>query len=40
MLYIEFNIYGQTNKKLNRELKIKSPLEMLLSIVSTYMVKI
>jgi hypothetical protein len=31
MLYIEFNIYGETNKESNRELKIKVPLEMLLS---------
>jgi hypothetical protein len=30
MLYIEFNIYGETNKKSNRELKIKSILKMLL----------
>jgi hypothetical protein len=29
MLYIEFNIYGKTNKESNRELKIKSLLEML-----------
>jgi hypothetical protein len=30
MIYIEFNIYGETNKKLNKESKIKSLLEMLL----------
>jgi hypothetical protein len=30
MLYIQFNLYGETNKKSNRELKIKSLLEMLL----------
>jgi hypothetical protein len=30
MLYIEFNIYGETNKESNRELKIKSLFEMLL----------
>jgi hypothetical protein len=30
MLYIEFNIYEETTKELNRELKIKSLLEMLL----------
>jgi hypothetical protein len=29
MLYIEFNIYGETNKELNIESKIKSLLEML-----------
>jgi hypothetical protein len=29
MLYIEFNIYGETNKESNRESKIKSILEML-----------
>jgi hypothetical protein len=29
MLYIEFNIYRETNKESNRELKIKSFLEML-----------
>jgi hypothetical protein len=29
MLYIEFNIYGETNKESNRESKIKSLLEML-----------
>jgi hypothetical protein len=29
MLYIDFNIYGETNKESNRELKIKSLLEML-----------
>jgi hypothetical protein len=29
MLYIEFNIYGETNKMSNIELKIKSLLEML-----------
>jgi hypothetical protein len=30
MLYIEFNIYEETNKELNKESKIKSVLEMLL----------
>jgi hypothetical protein len=30
MLYIEFNIYRETNKESNRESKIKSHLEMLL----------
>jgi hypothetical protein len=29
MLYIEFDIYGETNKESNRELKIKSLLKML-----------
>jgi hypothetical protein len=33
MLYIEFNIYKETNKESNRELKIKSLLEMLLGWV-------
>jgi hypothetical protein len=30
MLYIEFNLYGETNKESNRELKIKSLLKLLL----------
>jgi hypothetical protein len=29
MLYMEFNIYEETNKKSNKESKIKSLLEML-----------
>jgi hypothetical protein len=29
MLYIEFNVYGETNKESNRESKLKSLLEML-----------
>jgi hypothetical protein len=29
VLYIELNIYRETNKESNRELKIKSLLEML-----------
>jgi hypothetical protein len=29
MLYIEFNLYGETNTELNRESKVKSLLEML-----------
>jgi hypothetical protein len=29
MLYIEFNIYGDTNKESNKDSKIKSLLEML-----------
>jgi hypothetical protein len=29
MLYRDFNIYRETNKELNREVKIKSLLEML-----------
>jgi hypothetical protein len=29
MLYIEFNIYGETNKESNKESKIMSLLEML-----------
>jgi hypothetical protein len=32
MLYIEFNLYGETNKELNRESKIKSLLDMLLPL--------
>jgi hypothetical protein len=30
MLYIELNLYEEANKESNRELKIKSLLEMLL----------
>jgi hypothetical protein len=29
MLYIEFNLYGETSKESNRESKVKSLLEML-----------
>jgi hypothetical protein len=29
MLYIQFNLYGEINKKSNRESKIKSLLEIL-----------
>jgi hypothetical protein len=33
MLYIKFNIYGETNKKSNKESEIKSLLEILLLAV-------
>jgi hypothetical protein len=39
MLYIEFNLYGKTNKESNRELKIKSLLKLLLPLKTSRKVK-
>jgi hypothetical protein len=37
MLYLEFNLYRVTNKKSNRESKIKSLLEMLLHKIQSWL---